>query len=312
MTVSEFLARWKPHHEQAVRPSTWKRYDTLLKLHVEPNIGMVRLSHLRPAHVATFINEMQAKGSAASTITQAKAVLGKALKQAIGWGLITTNAAQAIPRPKAEAPQLVIPSKDDLLALIDAAQGTPWEIPIVIAATTGMRRGEVLGAQWADLDLATGRLQVRRAVQRINGKTEFVKPKTDRAIRQVTIPMFVIERLKKHKVDQTQRRLALGEVWQGNDLIADHGDGTPLSPDGFTQGFKRIAIGAGLDPKMRLHDVRHGVATMMLQEDVHMAIASAVLGHADPAFTMRTYQHMTDGMSDSAASAIGNAFTRSS
>ena len=311
MTVSEYLKRWGKHHEDQVRPSTWKRYAQLIKFHIEPTIGNVRLDQVRPAHVASILDEMRANGLAPRTITQTRAVLGTALKRAVAWELIQNNPVQAIARPRTEPPNLAVPTTDELLALIEASKQTPWEIPVLVAATTGMRRGEVLAVRWNDLDTNTGRLRIQRAVQRNNGATQFVEPKTPRAKRQVTLPDFVLERLRQHKSEQAKRRLKIGEAWQDFDLIADHGDGSPLSPDGFTQGFKRIAAAAGLDPKMRLHDVRHGVATMMLEADVHMAIASAVLGHADPAFTMRTYQHIVDGMSDSASDAITAAFKRS-
>src|SRR5437868_14891525 len=109
-----------------------------------------------------------------------------------------------------------------------------------------MRRGEVLGLRWGDIDLASGRVRVQRAAQRVDGVTTFVDPKTDRARRQVTLPNFVLERLRRHKAEQAHRRLLIGSAWHDHDLVSDHGDGSALSPDGCTQRFKRIAKEAGM------------------------------------------------------------------
>jgi integrase len=130
----------------------------------------------------------------------------------------------------------------------------------------------------------------------------------------VLLPV-VVERLRQYRAVQIERRLALGPGWQTPtdkygtpvDLVCDRGDGMYLTPDSFSDAFKRIAKCADLDPRSRLHDVRHGVATAMLASGVHPAIASAVLGHSSPAFTMSVYQHVTDGMTEQAAAALGRA-----
>lgn len=130
--------------------------------------------------------------------------------------------------------------------------------------------------------------------------------KTDRARRQVTLPGFAVERLKRHRKEQAALRLALG-FWHAGESVCDLG-GELIDPDAFSRAFKTAAANAGLPAMMRLHDVRHGVATAWLQQGLHPAIASAALGHASPAFTMSVYQHVVDGMSDQAAAALEAAF----
>jgi integrase len=161
------------------------------------------------------------------------------------------------------------------------------------------------------MDLDTGRLRVTRSLQAVDGALKFLDPKTDRARREITLPPFAIERLRRVKRAQAERRLRLGLEWHDEDLVADRGDGAPLHPDSWTKAFRRLVDRVdGIPAGTRLHDVRHAVATMMLAEGVHPAIASAVLGHANPAFTMSVYQHVLDGMTDQAADAVQRALGR--
>jgi integrase len=133
---------------------------------------------------------------------------------------------------------------------------------------------------------------------------EFLDCKTDRSRRELVLLPAVVERLRRYRAEQLERRLLLGEGWYDLDLVCDRGDGMWLTPDGFTDAFKRFARATGLPPETRLHDCRHAVATAMLAKGVHPAIASAVLGHSSPAFTMSVYQHVTDGMTEQAAVAL--------
>lgn len=166
----------------------------------------------------------------------------------------------------------------------------------------------MLGLKWADVDFKTRRVRITRSLQRVGGDLVFVDPKTDRARRTVTLQSLDVERLKRHRAEQSQRRLALGAEWSDLDLVSDRGDGGPLDSDAYGKGFHRAAAKVGLPASVRLHDVRHGVATVLLDKGVHPAIVSALLGHASPAFTMSTYQHVLDGMTDQAADALGIAF----
>jgi integrase len=203
---------------------------------------------------------------------------------------------------------LTVPNGDELDALIEAARGTTWEIPVLLAATTGARRGEVIALRWEHADLERGRLGVRDAVQRQRGGgLEFVPPKTARARREVPVPGFVVDRLREHRAAQARRRLMLGAGWDDLDLICDRGDGKPCDPSSFTHGFARIAKGAGLDG-VRLHDVRHGVATELARRGVSPTVTSRVLGHASEAFTMAVYQHPDNAMLDAAADALADVF----
>jgi integrase len=164
---------------------------------------------------------------------------------------------------------------------------------------------------WANVDLEAGKVRVVGGLQRVRdadgSRLAMLGGKTDRARREIVLPAIAAERLRRWRTEQNTRRLALGVAWVDDDLVCDRGDGGPLDPDAFSNGFKRMARLAGLDPTTRLHDVRHGVATALLDRGVHPAITSAVLGHSNVGFTMNTYQHVLDGMTAVAASELNQA-----
>jgi len=311
ITVRRYTERWLEHQQGRLRPHTLRRYRQVLRDHIVPVIGNLVLTRVRPAHVQLVLDGVAAKGLAPRSAVETRAILSSAFRQAMEWGLSTSNPVQAVRPPRQPRPQLVIPTAMDLSALMEGARGTIWEAPVVLAASTGARRAEVLGLRWADLDNDTGRVRITRSLQRVRSTsgTElvFLDPKTDRARRQVTLTTTAVDWLRRHRTDQAARRLVLGPGWHDLDLICDRGDGAPFDPDAFTRAFRRLAAKAGLPQGMRLHDVRHGVATALLGQGVHPAIASAVLGHASPAFTMSVYQHVLDGMTDQAARALETA-----
>ncbi len=283
ISLADYLSRWLEHQARRVRANTHKREAELLRLHVIPLIGGLRLDRIRPAHVQQVIDAMLEASLAPGTVVRARSVLGNAMRRAVAWGIIPANPVAAVSPPRPERPRLAVPTAGELLQLVEAAEGTSWEIPVLLAATTGARRGEVLAVRWSDLDLATGRVRITGSVQRIGGEIRRVDPKTERARRQVTLPTFAVERLKRHRKEQAELRLALG-FWHAEDCVCDLG-GELINPDAFSRAFKTVAARAGLPAEMRLHDARHGVATAWLQQGLHPAIASAALGHTSPAFT---------------------------
>ena len=204
--------------------------------------------------------------------------------------------------------QLVVPTTEQLRSLIAAAQGSAWEVPILFAATTGMRRSEVLAVRWADVDLAAGRVRVTRSLQRLaDGPIRIFDPKTSRSRRELALAAFVLPLLRAHRDAQRLRFEQLGRQHTDAELICDRGDGQPIDPSTFSHAFKRLAKQAGIPVGARLHDARHAVATALLERQVHPAIASAMLGHASESFTMATYQHVTPRMTEAAAAVLDGA-----
>lgn len=311
MTVAEYFQRWLDHSRTRVRPRTWARYESLIRVHVLPRIGSEHLSKIRPTHVQAVLDDMTGKGQSARSVVQCHRVIGAALRQAQRWQLIAINPAQAVQAPRPERPDLAIPTTTDLATLMTAARGSVHETAIVTSVGTGLRRGELLALKWRDLDLDTARIHVVATLQRhpkVGGGFELklFEPKTQRARREVALPPFVVDTLRRQKASQAQRRLLLGAAWVDKGFVFDAGDGQPVDPDRLSAAFRRIAKAAGL-PTTRLHDVRHGYATALLTEGVHPKIASEALGHSSVAFTLDTYSHVVQGLQDKAADAIQNA-----
>lgn len=313
-TLREWTGVWLASDRvAALRDSTRRRYEQILRDWVLPEFGSIEMRQIRSRHVRQLL-EHSGEHMAPRSVTQIRSVLSSMMRAALEAELIDVNPVASVRRPKVDRPDLSVPTSKQLEELIDVATGSVWAIPIVLSCTTGLRRGEVLGLRWSDVNLDVGRLQVSKALQPVRDLDgsrilQLVDPKTVRSRRTVALPKLTLQRLRWAKRDQAERRLRIGPAWSDLDLVCDRGDGAPLHPDAFGKAAKRLIVQAGLDQRTRLHDLRHGVATVMLEQGVHPAVTSAVLGHSSVAFTMDTYQHVIDHMTDQAATALDNAFT---
>lgn len=304
ITVDAYCDRWLAHMASRLRPKTLTRYRDHVRLRIVPAIGGMRLDKVKVAHVQAAVDQWLADGLAPRTVIAARGVLRGAMAQAVRWQLIQSNPVLAIDPPRAERPKLTVPTAPQLMALVDAAEGTAWEVAVLLSASLGARRGEVLALRWQDVDMDSGRVRITGTLTDTGAGWVRADPKTDRGRRSVTLPAFALERLKAHRKQAVELMLASGVTW---DWIC-HRAGEPLDPDEYSKAIKRIAAKAGLPSTVRLHDLRHAVATVWLEQGLHPGIASAALGHASPAFTMSVYQHVSPEMSDRAAAALDAAF----
>ncbi len=305
LTFRAFMARWLKHHQSQVEPKTWRRYESLVRLHLVPRLGSMQLAKIRPAHVQAALDAIE--GRSPRTVQHVRAVASKAFRAAVAWQLIPSNPVAATDAPKAERPDLDVPTTEGARALMAAAVGTTWEMPMFLAAITGARRGEVLAIGWDQIDLEHRRVKITRSLERLDGEFRFKDPKTKRSRREIALPSFAVDRLRRWKTEQAQCRLIAGSGWHDFGLVCDRGDGQPIDPDSFTKAFKRLARAVGT-PDTRLHDIRHAAATLMMEAGVHPSVVSRSLGHASEAFTMQVYGHVRDEMLDQAADALGEAY----
>lgn len=303
--------KWVPHLRTQGKPreTTWTRYVELLDRWVLPDLGNIDMTKVGPRHIQAALNAVIDAGKSPRTVAHVRAATSALFTQALRWQLIAVNPVRATQTPTAEKPDLTIPTVDELRVLIDASKGDDekdcvWEIPVLLAATTGARRAEVLAMRWSNVDLEAGRVRI---VDALTDAGTFAAPKTKSAVRTVPLPAFAVERLKTHKAAQNGRRLALGADWHDLDLVCEHGDGSPITPGAFTHGFGRIAERAGLGD-VRLHDLRHGVATALAKSGASPLATSRMLGHASVAFTQAVYQHADDEMVEWAAQGLAEAF----
>lgn len=305
-------AKWQATEAfTTLRPRTRSRYAQVFADYWLAELGDMEVGKIRPRHVRTVLDAMAAGGSSARSVTEAKAILSSCLARAVDVGLVDVNACAGVRTKGGRRRQLVVPDQDQAKALLAAVEGTTWEVPLALASYTGMRRSEVLGLRWCDVDIEGRSISVRQGLHRIreNGtsRLDFLPTKTETSERTFMIGATLVDRLKAHRRAQTERRLALGVAWVDHDLICDRGDGGPLDPDSFSSGFKTAVTKAKLPKAIRLHDVRHSVATTLLREGVDPKIVSAMLGHSTVAFTQDQYQHVLKSMTSAAADALDQA-----
>lgn len=323
--------------------------------HISPHLGRVRLAKLTPQHLQAWMATLETKGVSAGRRRYARVVLRTALNTAIRWRLITVNTATLIDAPRTTSRQIRPLNPDDARALLNACREHPLEAFVTVALGCGLRLGEALGLQWADVDLDAGTLQVRRAVQRFGGdaaarrpllaerkriraalkalkstprtpeasdtrarlaeelqtvRAAFAKVKTSvqvtelksaRSRRTIALPaVAIIAALRSPRVRQLEARLAAGGHWPDRGFVFTSSIGTPLEPRNVTRQFKALLTTAKL-PDMRLHDLRHSCATLMLAQGVSPRVVMETLGHSQVSLTLNTYSHVLPALQEDAA-----------
>ncbi len=190
--------------------------------------------------------------------------------------------------------------------LLASAKGTRLHIPILIAVATGMRRGEVLGLRWNDVDLKAGRLAVRQSLERTKAGVSFKQLKTQKSRRVVALPSLIMDELTRHKGEQAQQRLLLGDAYQNQGPVVAQPDGTPMSPHALSIAFCKMVKRVGVPP-VRFHDLRHSHASQLLRHGIHPKVVSERLGHATVGITLDTYSYVLPGLQEEAAWKVNTA-----
>lgn len=312
ITLDDWSARWQASEAfTRLRPRTRARYAQVMRDNWLEQIGDLRVDRIRPRHLRQVLDGMAAGGSSARSVSEGKAIISSCLARAVDVGLIDANPAAGVRTSAGRRRRLTVPEPADVMRLLAEVKDGTWELPTLIAAYTGMRRSEVLGLRWADVDLEGGSISVVGGLHRIKDESgtrlDFLETKTETSERTFTISGTLLSRLTTARRDHVSRRVALGPTWRDLDLVCDRGDGGPLDPDAFSHGFARAVEAVGLPKGTRLHDLRHAVATTLLAQSVDAKIVSAMLGHSTVAFTQDQYQHVLKEMTDPAAAAMDAA-----
>ena len=221
------------------------------------------------------------------------------------WQLVGVNVCDAMEPPRRERKQMKAISEADTARLLHGLQGTRYHAPVLVAVSCGLRRGELLGLRWRDVDLAEATLSVAQALEQTKGGVTMKEPKTPHSRRRIHLAPFVVATLKTHKAEQNERRMEQGNTWNNHDLVFPAPDGSPWSPSCFSRMFHYHAQRLKID--CCLHDLRHSHATQLLGQGIHPKIVSERLGHATVAFTLDTYTHSVEGMDRDAAVTNGAA-----
>ncbi len=314
LTVAEYLDRWLENYAVAGwAAKTNERYAEICRNHISPALGKHRLVKLAPMHIQSAYSKWLESGRrdgkgglSARTVLHHHRVFKQALQQAVRWRLLSINPADAVVPPKPERKEISTVDEGQTAKLLKGAEGTTLYMPILLAVTTGLRRGEALALKWKDVDLDRGVLSVVRSLEETAEGLRFKAPKTKLSRRNVTLPGVTVEALRRHKVEQAQLRLQLGLGRDEDALVCPRYDGKPRSPGAFTKEFTRLA--AKLDiPHITFHGLRHSHATQLLRAGVHPKVAQERLGHSTITTTMDLYSHVTKSMQEDAAARVDTA-----
>lgn len=312
MTVAAYLERWLVDYVQpSLAPKTIASYRDVVRTHLVPTLGSLDLVALRPTHIQSLYTQLSGSGRcdgrgglSARSILRYHQILHAALRQAVRWQLLIRNPADAVEPPRAARRELRATTPAQARAVMAAADETSIGPFVRLALMTGMRRGELLGLRWADVDFEGGALHVQQTAQRIAGQgIVFRQPKTRLSRRSIALSPDAVGVLRQHRRRQAEARLLAGSAYGDRDLVFATGLGTPIEPGNLRRSWVGIIRAAGL-PGLRIHDLRHAHATLMLSQGVHPKVVSERLGHASVNITLDTYSHVLPGLQEAAAAAL--------
>lgn len=321
-TLAAFLTdTWLPAIEHTIKPATFESYRRNVRLHIAGRqIGKRKLQEVKPAdlnalYASLLKGDDERRKLSNRSVTYVAAILHRALRDAVRWQLLVRNPADSADPPRATPPpQMRTWSASELKKFLDTINDDRLAGAWWLLATTGMRRGEVMGLRWQDIDLDAGTLLINRTlittdVQRKGepGMT-FGTPKTAKGRRRVALDPTTVTALRTHRARQLQERLAAGTAYDDGDLVVCREDGHPIHPKTLSYYFGQWVKRLGL-PRIRLHDLRHTHATLALRAGVHPRVVQERLGHANVSITLDTYSHVDIQMQAEAAARVASLLT---
>lgn len=311
-TVGQWMDEWfEAYAKVKVRPSSHQTYKGYIENHIKPNIGDIPIEKLTSLQLQKFYrllltegrvprieSEKQPKGLSAKTVRNINQVISSAMDMAVRHKLILSNPTEGCELPKVEHREMkTLPAEQLGAFLREAKESGVYELYYMDLAT-GLRRGELLGLKWEDIDLQNGIIHVRRQVARVDGEVKEMPLKTKNSYRNISISQDAVAMLTEM------------EAHQVSDYVFPSSTGGPISPDSVNNMLHRVLKRAGL-PSIRFHDLRHTFATLALQNGVDIKTVSGMLGHFSAGFTLDTYAHVTTSAQKEAAKTMGNVLKTS-
>jgi integrase len=308
--LATYLREWLPAVRRTVRSGTWNSYRTNMELHVIPRIGTVPVQRLGAEHLNGLYAELLERGRcdgrgglSPRTVRYTHTILHRALRDAVRWGRLPRNVADLADAPRSKAPEIQTWHQEELKRFLDHIVADRLYAAWLLLATTGLRRGELLGLSWQDVDLDAGRIVIRHALMSVGGKLSVSAPKTSKSRRGLSLDATTTAALRAHRGRQLQERLAWGPDYQDAGFVFCREDGTPVRPDSFSRRFQTLAGTAGL-PVIRVHDVRHTYASIALTAGTHPKVVADRLGHSTIGTTLDTYSHVVQSLEEHAAARV--------
>ncbi len=317
-TVGDYADHWL----EAIAPSkasakTRERYAEIVAHHIKPRLGKIGLQQLDGTAIDGFYQHLRTAGRrdgkgglASQTVLHVHRLLSQILASAVKAKKLRVSpmvGVQTTPRVRKEEIQVL--DDAEMRKLLQYLHGRPIYMPVMLAAATGMRRGEILALRWRDLDFTRATLQVAQVAEETKTGVTVKEPKTDRSRRTINLPALLVAELRRHRKDLAELWLKLGTGKPKSDLVFPTIEGGIRTPRAFSKEFAREADAAGV-PHVTFHGLRHTHVTHLLRSGVPVHVVSARAGHANPAVTLNIYAHVLPGQQEGAAAIVDAALTR--
>ena len=309
LTVAQFLEEWLQDYVRTnTGPRTCERYEEIVRVHLIPALGPIPLLALQPQHIQKYYAKALESGRrdgkgglSALTVHKHHRVLYESLKYGVRQGVLVRNPAEAVTPPHGQGKEFVLLGAKRVQLILDAAKESPYYALFFTKAYTGLRRGELLGLRWGDVDLGRATISVVQTLQQLrDGKYIFREPKSKHSRRQIALSPSLAALLWEHRIKQEHARQLVGEPLEPTDLVFCQPNGRPYRPNTISRAFQQRGRNIGLKG-VRLHDLRHAHATILLTQGVHPKIAQERLGHSSVATTLDIYSHVLPGLQEAAA-----------
>lgn len=328
LKFSEFVEVWKRDYgSKELAPTTYKRYCRMLETRILPYFGHFYINKIRPTDIMKFYDLLEKdtqlvrkksnngkktlKPLSGKTILEHHRLLRAMLHKAIYWQLIVSNPAERVQPPKAMKPKRRYYDDEQCKVLLEnlttlGEDQIKYKVAIILTVFTGVRLGELMGLEWQDVDFKTGIISINRSSQYLADKGVFTKtPKTESSIREVAIPDFVISLLEEYKLWYEEQKSIYGELWTDSDRLFVQADGKPMHPSTISKWFVKYVAQIGL-PVINFHGLRHTNATLLISQNIDVAVVAARLGHAQITTTFNFYVHPIISHNRQAGSVLEN------
>lgn len=306
ITVAQWLEKWlNVYARTRVRQNTLEGYQFIVTNHVTPAVGTLKLSKLQATQIQAMINNIRDNGGSPRLAEFSFAVLRAAIRQALKEELIYRDPTLAVSLPKKVKKEIVPLTDEQWTALLETAAKPTyifWYAALLLEWGTGIRRGELVGLRWSDIDFKRQTIFICRAAITTKEGPKISEPKSQKSRRTIPIPSTVLAELKKHKIRQAAKRLK-ATAWEDNDLVFPTRFGTVQDPCVVTRRFSRLVKAAGI-PHISFHDLRHDHASRLFAQGEHPRDVQDRLGHSSITLTMDTYTHAMPGRQDNIANRL--------
>ena len=306
LTVGGFARDWLESVLPSIRPKTYESYEATVRVHIIPRFGHIRLAKLTPTDLERFYANLISNGAAPKSVRNYHACIHAMLEKAVRQNVLVRNVASLADLPRRIRRDLPMITPQQVQAFLRATNEHRLEALFVLAITTGARQGELLGLRWDHVDLDEGIIDIRWALQKVQGKVHLVEPKTSSSVRSVALTELAVAALRRRRMQQIKDKVYVGQGWANEmNLVFTTPLGTPLDKDNVRKReLPPLLKAGGLPTELRFHDLRHIAASLSLGNGVSITTVSQMLGHSDAATTLRVYAHAIPGAQREAAKTL--------